>query len=43
MLQQNAETSDEDEEGKALMIKSGTSSVKEEKENESFLKKVEFI
>ncbi|XP_045925155.1 syntaxin-4 isoform X1 [Micropterus dolomieu] len=40
---QNAETSDEDEEGKALMIKSGTSSVKEEKENESFFKKVKEI
>ncbi|XP_038591785.1 syntaxin-4 [Micropterus salmoides] len=40
---QNAETSDEDEEGKALMIKTGTSSVKEEKENESFFKKVKEI
>ncbi|XP_045925156.1 syntaxin-4 isoform X2 [Micropterus dolomieu] len=42
-LGNNAETSDEDEEGKALMIKSGTSSVKEEKENESFFKKVKEI
>ncbi|XP_038592606.1 syntaxin-4-like isoform X2 [Micropterus salmoides] len=42
-LGNNAETSDEDEEGKALMIKTGTSSVKEEKENESFFKKVKEI
>ncbi|KAM4524692.1 syntaxin-4 [Odontesthes bonariensis] len=38
-----AEASDEDEEGKALMIKPGTSSAKEEKENETFFKKVQEI
>ncbi|XP_068610476.1 syntaxin-4 [Brachionichthys hirsutus] len=42
-LGNNAAASDEDEEGKALMIKPGTSSAKEEKENEAFLKKVEEI
>ncbi|KAF7664976.1 hypothetical protein LDENG_00158800 [Lucifuga dentata] len=40
---QNAECSDEDEEGKALMIKPGTSSAKEEKENDAFFKKVQEI
>ncbi|XP_072229443.1 syntaxin-4 [Leuresthes tenuis] len=38
-----AEASDEDEEGKALMTKPGTSSAKEEKENEAFFKKVQEI
>lgn len=42
-LGNNAEASDEDEEVKALMIKPGTSSVKEEKENEAFFKKVQEI
>ncbi|XP_068162360.1 syntaxin-4 [Antennarius striatus] len=42
-LGNNAGASDDDEEGKALMIKPGTSSAKEEKENEAFLKKVEEI
>ncbi|XP_034050009.1 syntaxin-4 isoform X2 [Thalassophryne amazonica] len=42
-LGNNAECSDEDEEGKALMIKPGTSSGKEEKENEAFFKKVHEI
>ena len=37
---QNAECSDEDDEGTALMIKPGTSTGKEEKENESFFRKV---
>lgn len=32
--------SDEDEEGRALMIKPGTSTVREEKENDAFFKKV---
>lgn len=40
---QNAEASDDDEEGKALMTKPGPSSAKEEKENEVFFKKVDFI
>lgn len=40
---QTAEASDEEEEGKALMIKPGTSSAKEEKDNEAFFKKVEFV
>lgn len=39
---QNAEASDEDEEGTALVITPGPSSAKEEKENEAFFKKVEF-
>ncbi|XP_073345877.1 syntaxin-4 [Pagrus major] len=39
-LGNNAEASDDDEEGKALMIKPGTSSAKEEKENEVFFRKV---
>nr|XP_046232957.1 syntaxin-4 [Scatophagus argus] len=42
-LGNKAEASDEDEEGKALMIKPGTSSAKEEKENEAFLRKVHEI
>lgn len=37
---QNAEASDEDEEGTALVITPGPSSAKEEKENEAFFKKV---
>ena len=37
---QNAEASDEDDEGKALMIRPGLSSAKEEKDNEAFFKKV---
>uniref|UniRef100_A0A8D3CKU6 t-SNARE coiled-coil homology domain-containing protein n=1 Tax=Scophthalmus maximus TaxID=52904 RepID=A0A8D3CKU6_SCOMX len=40
---QNAEASDEEEEGRALMIKPGTSSAKEEKESEAFFKKVQEI
>lgn len=42
-LGNNAEASDEDEEGRALMIKPGTSSAKEEKENEAFFKKAQEI
>ncbi|KAI3365459.1 hypothetical protein L3Q82_010546 [Scortum barcoo] len=42
-LGNNAEASEEDEEGKALMIKPGTSSAKEEKENEAFFRKVQEI
>uniref|UniRef100_A0A8C6LQT2 Syntaxin 4 n=1 Tax=Nothobranchius furzeri TaxID=105023 RepID=A0A8C6LQT2_NOTFU len=42
-LGNKAETSDEDEEGKALVTKSGTSSLKEEKENDAFFKKVQEI
>ncbi|XP_059181239.1 syntaxin-4 [Centropristis striata] len=42
-LGNNAEASDEDDEAKALMIKPGTSSAKEEKENEAFFKKVQEI
>lgn len=38
-----AEVSDDDEEGKALMSKSGASGAKEEKENETFFKKVQEI
>ncbi|XP_049420384.1 syntaxin-4 [Epinephelus fuscoguttatus] len=41
-LGNNAEASDEDE-GSALMIKPGTSSAKEEKENEAFFKKAQEI
>lgn len=37
---QKAEASDDDEEGKALMIKPGTSSAKDDKENDAFFKKV---
>jgi len=40
---QNADASDEDEEGKPLMIKPGTSLVKEDKENDAFFKKVMFV
>ncbi|CAK6977347.1 syntaxin-4 [Scomber scombrus] len=42
-LGNNAEASDEDDEGKALMIRPGLSSAKEEKENEAFFKKVQEI
>ncbi|XP_071368098.1 syntaxin-4 isoform X2 [Centroberyx affinis] len=42
-LGNSAECSDEDEEGRALMIKPGTSSAKEEKENEAFFRKVQEI
>lgn len=38
-----AEASDDDDDGKPLMIKPGTSSAKEEKENEVFFKKVHEI
>ncbi|KAM8888592.1 syntaxin-4 [Synchiropus picturatus] len=42
-LGNTAEASDDDDEGKSLMIKPGTSSAKEEKENEAFLKKVQEV
>ncbi|KAM4623420.1 syntaxin-4 [Polymixia lowei] len=42
-LGNNAECSDEDEEGRALVVKPGTSTAKEEKENEAFFKKVQDI
>nr|XP_046223855.1 syntaxin-4 [Oncorhynchus gorbuscha] len=42
-LGNTAEVSDEDEEGRALMIKPGTSTVREEKENDAFFKKVQEI
>uniref|UniRef100_A0A3P8S1S5 Syntaxin-4 n=1 Tax=Amphiprion percula TaxID=161767 RepID=A0A3P8S1S5_AMPPE len=42
-LGNTTEASDEDEEGKALMIKPGTSSAKEEKDNDAFFKKVQEI
>ncbi|KAM6897623.1 syntaxin-4 isoform 2-T2 [Xenentodon cancila] len=42
-LGNDADGSDEDEEGKALMIKPGTSLAKDEKENEAFFKKVHEI
>ncbi|TKS89475.1 Syntaxin-4 Renal carcinoma antigen NY-REN-31 [Collichthys lucidus] len=42
-LGNSGEASDEDEEGRALMIKPGTSSAKEEKENDAFFKKVHEI
>ncbi|XP_022050228.1 syntaxin-4 [Acanthochromis polyacanthus] len=42
-LGNTAEASDEDEEGKALMIRPGTSSAKEEKDNDAFFKKVQEI
>uniref|UniRef100_UPI0037E8E12F syntaxin-4-like isoform X1 n=2 Tax=Semicossyphus pulcher TaxID=241346 RepID=UPI0037E8E12F len=42
-LGNNADASDEDDEVKALMNKTGTSSAKEEKENEAFLKKMQEI
>ncbi|XP_029384012.1 syntaxin-4 isoform X3 [Echeneis naucrates] len=40
---QNAEASDDDDEGKALMTKPGPSSAKEEKESEAFFKKSQEI
>ncbi|XP_074520146.1 syntaxin-4 [Halichoeres trimaculatus] len=42
-LGNRAENSDEEDEGQALMIKPGSSSAKEEKENEAFLKKMQEI
>ncbi|XP_034715574.1 syntaxin-4 [Etheostoma cragini] len=42
-LGNKAEAPDEDEERRALMIKPGTSSAKEEKENDAFFKKVQEI
>ncbi|XP_034414693.1 syntaxin-4 [Cyclopterus lumpus] len=42
-LGNNADASDEDEEGKPLVIKPGTSLAKEEKENDAFFKKVQEI
>ncbi|XP_041830228.1 syntaxin-4 [Melanotaenia boesemani] len=42
-LGNNAEVSDDDEEGKALMNKPGTSSAKDEKENDAFFIKVQEI
>ncbi|KAK5851225.1 hypothetical protein PBY51_002035 [Eleginops maclovinus] len=42
-LGNEAVASDEEDEGKALMIKPGTSSAKEEKENDAFFKKVQEI
>ncbi|XP_038139351.1 syntaxin-4 isoform X2 [Cyprinodon tularosa] len=42
-LGNKAEASDDDEEGKALMIKPGITSGKEEKENDAFFKKVQEI
>ncbi|XP_034073424.1 syntaxin-4 [Gymnodraco acuticeps] len=42
-LGNKAEASDEDEEAKALVIKPGTSSAKEEKENDAFFKKIQEI
>ncbi|XP_020316437.1 syntaxin-4-like [Oncorhynchus kisutch] len=42
-LGNTAEASDEDEEGRALMVKPGISTVKEEKENDAFFKKVQEI
>lgn len=42
-LGNNTEASDDDDESKALMIKPGTSSAKEEKESEAFLKKAREI
>uniref|UniRef100_A0A4W5PY56 Syntaxin 4 n=1 Tax=Hucho hucho TaxID=62062 RepID=A0A4W5PY56_9TELE len=42
-LGNTTEASDEDEEGRALMIKPGTSTVREEKENDAFFKKVQEI
>lgn len=40
---QKTEASDDDEEGKALMLSPGSSSAKEEKENEAFFRKVTFL
>ncbi|XP_054455344.1 syntaxin-4 [Anoplopoma fimbria] len=42
-LGNNAETSDEEDEGKALMIKPGSSSAREEKDSDHFFKKVQEI
>ncbi|XP_055746912.1 syntaxin-4-like [Salvelinus fontinalis] len=42
-LGNTAEASDEEEEGRALMVKPGISTVKEEKENDAFFKKVQEI
>ncbi|MED6250750.1 hypothetical protein ATANTOWER_008162 [Ataeniobius toweri] len=42
-LGNKAETSDDDEEAKALMPKSGTSSAKDDKENDAYFKKVQEI
>lgn len=42
-LGNKAEASDDDDEGKALMITHGSSSAKEEKENDAFFKKVKEI
>lgn len=42
-LGNNAEASDDDDESKALMIRPGTSSAKEEKESEAFFKKAREI
>ncbi|KAM9715775.1 syntaxin-4 [Menidia menidia] len=42
-LGNKAEASDEDEEGKALMPKAASATAKEEKENETFLRKVQEI
>lgn len=42
-LGNSGEASDEDEEAKALMVRPGSSSAKEEKENEAFFKKVQVI
>lgn len=42
-LGNKAEASDDDDEGKSLMIKPGTSSAKEEKDNDAFFKKVQEI
>ncbi|XP_065805582.1 syntaxin-4 isoform X2 [Labrus bergylta] len=42
-LGNNPDASEDDDEGQALMIKPGTSSAKEEKENEAFLKKMQEI
>ncbi|XP_071318207.1 syntaxin-4 isoform X1 [Trachinotus anak] len=42
-LGNNAEASDDDDEGKALVIKPGASSAKEEKESEAFFKKTQEI
>uniref|UniRef100_A0A3B3ZJ43 t-SNARE coiled-coil homology domain-containing protein n=1 Tax=Periophthalmus magnuspinnatus TaxID=409849 RepID=A0A3B3ZJ43_9GOBI len=42
-LGNKAESSDEDEEGRALVVKPGPSSAKEDKENETFFKKAQEI
>lgn len=41
MFPQKAEASDEDEEDRALVNKPGTSSAKDDKENDAFFKKVQ--